>query len=91
MALGKNILENNGVITTYHRIEGIAFGHNKSLSCILDSYVSKEFSEDMSNKINSHSYTFENIDSYEEESFGIRELAYNKIKNLEEWQDAIDC
>lgn len=90
MALYKEILESNGVITTYHRINNVEFNHDKFLTCTLESYVNKEYSKNHLNCINSKFYIFENIDTSEEENMGIRQLAYTKIKTLSEWKDSID-
>ena len=91
MALQKNILETNGVTTTYHRIENVFLGHDRTLSCVLASYVTADFANASRNKINSNHFSFENVSVEEEESMGVRKLAYTKIKELEQWADATDC
>lgn len=55
----------------------------------MDSYVSKEYRE-----LKHPAMQEEEIFGFtveEEESMGIRQLAYKKFKELEKWADAIDC
>lgn len=91
MALQKIILENNGIITSYHRLGNVTLDHDKILTCTLESYVDKEYSYDSANRVDAYYFIFENISIEEEENSGIRELAYNKIKQEKAWRDAEDC
>ena len=86
MALFKTCQIPNGVIVNYHRIGYVNLHHDRTLSGILNSYDSAE-----GNKISSQIFTFKNITKEEEESMGIRQLAYTKLKNTSEWSDSIDC
>ncbi len=88
MALYKSMTNENGVVTTYHRI-GSATLRDNVLSCILDSYVSKDYRE-LDREVDSHYNRF-NITVEEEESMGIRQLCYKKLKEMPEWADASDC
>lgn len=91
MALQKNLLGSNGVVTTYHRVEDVFFTHDRSLSCTMNSYVSKEYANIPYNRVDSSHFSFDDISIEEEESVGIRKLAYTKIKHLDQWKDSIDC
>lgn len=91
MALQKTILESNGVITSYHRLGNVTLGHDKILTCTLESYVDKEYARQSRNRVSAYYFTFKNVSLEEEESTGIRELAYNKIKQEEAWHSAVDC
>ena len=89
MALCKpHINPDTGVITNYHRISSVSV-RNGSLSCGLEGYVSKEY-RDHGISVEYQTYLFD-ITVEEEESMGIRQLAYKKIKELSEWKDAEDC
>ena len=89
MALKKTKGDNRtGVICVYHRIESATIEDSK-LICKLASYVSKSFREH-GVKVRSSEYVFE-VTLEEEESMGIRQLAYKKIKELSAWKDAEDC
>lgn len=88
MALQLNVISDEGVVTNYHKIEEVSL-RNGQLSCIVDSYVSREYRE-LSRPANSQFFIFE-TDVEEEESMGIRQLAYKKIKELPEWSEAVDC
>lgn len=90
MALFKARQVPNGVITNYHRIGYVNLHHDRTLSGILNSYASQEQVTE-GNKISSQIFTFKNITKEEEESMGIRQLAYTKLKNTSEWSDSIDC
>ena len=78
----------NGVATLYHKI-GTATVRDENLACTLESYVAKDY-RNGGRCAETVSYTFD-ITLEEEESMGIRQLAYTKIKALPEWEGAIDC
>jgi hypothetical protein len=82
MALNKSILTQCGAIVTLN--------HDHTLDCILQSFVSKDFAN-YGNQLNEYFFTFENITPKEEENFGIRQLAYTKIKELDDWKQSTDC
>lgn len=88
MALLKEVVYENGVTTNYHRIGYVSL-QDSTLSCCVDSYVSKDYREKERNA-DSLNFRFE-ITVEEEESMGIRQLTYKKIKELPEWADAVDC
>ena len=88
MALEKNIISEYGMNCLYHKVEQIYLRDN-ILECTVASYASKEYRE-MNKPANRIIYQFD-ITIEEEESMGIRQLAYLKLKTLEEWSDAQDC
>lgn len=85
MALLKNITSSEGFITSYHKIQMVSL-HDNTLHFHVDSYVSKEY-RNLERPAHSDFYSFE-ITVEEEESMGIRKLAYKKLKELPEWADA---
>ena len=88
MALCKDIIAPQGYVTSYHKITEVSLG-NGILSCLLTSYVSQEY-RGLEKPAIRKKYHF-NIKTEEEESMGVRQLAYKKIKELDEWADATDC
>lgn len=89
MALSKQIIASEtGATTNYHKIFSV-FLKNNHLYVDLKSYTSKEY-RDNGSCISETSYTFK-ITIEEEESMGVRQLAYKKLKELPEWKDAEDC
>lgn len=88
MALSKEIKNNQGIVTTYHKVSNVTLRDGR-LSCTLDSYVSTEY-RNAEQSADSSMFRF-NITLAEEESMGIRALCYSKIKELEDWADASDC
>ena len=93
MALMKTVIQDNGTVSTYHRVVKaiIEYSDDGYLNLIvkLQSYFNEEYRQHQE-VIRSIEYSFE-ITKEEEESQGLRALSYNKIKTLEEWQDATDC
>ena len=77
-----------GVVTTYHKIYNAAVRED-CLFCVLSSYVSQEYRQN-GNSVGSETFHFP-ITVEEEESMGIRQLGYKKIKELPEWADAENC
>ena len=88
MALQKEIIAHGGFATNYHKIADVSLCEDR-LSCTVNSYVSREYRE-LERPVVRKFFDFE-ITVEEEESMGIRKLAYKKIKELESWADAIDC
>ena len=88
MALQKEVVSREGFLTTYHKVNEVSILGN-ALRCIINSYVSKEY-RNLERPADHHFFDFE-ISIEEEESMGIRKLAYAKIKELKDWSDAIDC
>lgn len=88
MALAKQQTNSAGVVTNYHKIGTVNLRDN-NLACVLNSYVSKEY-RDLRRSVVSTNFLF-NISVEEEESMGIRQLCYKKIKELPNWADAEDC
>lgn len=88
MALAKELVNNKGVVTNYHRVSDVTLSENR-LRCKLESYVSRDY-RDADMCADSSRFRFD-ITVAEEESMGIRALCYTKIKALESWADAADC
>ena len=88
MALNKTITSDNGITTTYHKINDL-YLRQSTLICSLASYVSADYA--ISNLPAMTSSIDFDITIEEEESMGIRQLAYTKLKELPEWEDATDC
>lgn len=90
MALFKSCQVPNGVMVNYHRIGCVNLHHDRTLSGIINSYTSQEQVTE-GNKVTSQIFVFKNITKEEEESMGIRQLAYTKLKGTSQWSDSIDC
>lgn len=88
MALSKSITNEMGVVTTYHKIQNVSL-YESDLHCMLNSYVSKDYRK-LNKPAENATFNFP-ITVEEEESMGIRALCYKKIKELDEWSDAVDC
>lgn len=88
MALSKNITTDNGFVTSYHKVDSVCLDGN-TLDFNVESFVSKEYRE-LGRPAERIFFNFE-ITVEEEESMGIRQLAYKKIKELPQWADAEDC
>ena len=88
MALLKVKTNDEGVTTTYHKVNNVTVRDN-TLHCFVNSYVSQDYRE-VDRSADSSAYRFE-ITLEEEESMGSRKLAYKKIKELPEWEGAEDC
>ena len=102
MALLKEITDSKGVTCGYHKIERISLDGNVLIAEVA-SYTSQEFRDieidkrdaeegyyDGKNIVARHSYWI-HITIEEEESMGIRKLAYQKLKTLPDWEGAEDC
>ena len=98
MALQKTIIKNNGVEMSYHRITGVDLmvetnsNDEDSLRLMirLESYLNKEY-RDKNCPIDSKHYMISLSTDESTEISGIRQFAYDKLKELPEWADAIDC
>lgn len=88
MALNKNITSDCGLVCSYHKVESVTISGNR-MNCIMQSYVSKDY-RDLERPADHRFFDFD-ITIEEEESMGARQLAYKKIKELDEWSDAEDC
>jgi hypothetical protein len=88
MALLKEVTNENGIITNYHKISDVSLSGDH-LYCRVESYVSKDYRE-AERSADSQAFDFA-ITLEEEESMGIRALCYSKIKALDLWADATDC
>ena len=88
MALCKTVLTKQGYETNYHKISELSI-YDNTIDCVVSSYVSKEYREKQMTA-DRKGYSFE-ITVEEEESMGIRQLAYKKLKELPEWADAENC
>ena len=99
MALYKEIVKDNGVTTSYHKVTSVTISQEPyiytesdkdiQLTVKLTSYLNQEYREN-NQPIESQMFYF-NITSEEEESTSARKLAYAKIKSIENWADAVDC
>ena len=95
MALTKAITNDLGITTNYHKVsqatvsEFSGSGEGAYVAFDVESYVSKDYRDQ--NKPAAFSNFMFNITLEEEESMGIRALCYTKLKELEEWQGAVDC
>jgi hypothetical protein len=100
MALNKTITQENGIVTNYHKVTRVNFidanGEKPSekvvplvLQVTVTSFLNEEFRE-AGHSINSNSYFFA-VTNEEEETLGIRKLAYGKLKTLEVFAEAEDC
>ena len=98
MALQKTIIKNNGVEMSYHRITGVDLmvetnsndEDNLRLMIRLQSYLNKEY-RGRSCPIDSEHYMIPLTTDESTEISGIRQFAYDKLKELPEWADAVDC
>lgn len=88
MALSKIKISEEGFSTSYHKVTEVVI-RDEFMRCLMSSYVSKEY-RDLERPAHSKIFNFI-ISLEEEESMGARQLAYKKIKELEEWADAEDC
>lgn len=98
MALQKTITKNNGVEMSYHRITGVDLmvetNNNDEDSLILivrlQSYLNKDY-RDRNCPIDSEHYMIPLATDGSTEISSIRKFAYDKLKELPEWADALDC
>ena len=98
MALQKTITKNNGVEMSYHRITGVDLmvetnsNDDDSLRLMirLQSYLNEEY-RDRNCPVDSEHYMIPLTTDESAEISGIRQFAYDKLKELPEWADAIDC
>lgn len=98
MALSKTIIKNNGVEMSYHRITNVDLivetnnNDEDSLRLMigLESYLNKEY-RDRNCPIDSEHYMIPITTDESTEISGIRQFAYDKLKELPEWADAVDC
>lgn len=97
MALQKTITKNNGVEMSYHRITGVDLmvetnnGEDSlRLMIRLQSYLNKEY-RDRNCPIDSEHYMIPLTTDESTEISGIRQFAYDKLKELPGWVDAVDC
>lgn len=88
MALNKQIINDKGIETNYHKINSVSL-NNHEITCELQSYASFDYRK--VNKPADFSYYHFTITVEEEESMGIRALCYNKLKEMDMWNDATDC
>jgi hypothetical protein len=94
MALNKKITKENGVETSYHRITGVCLeveAENSLMLIIrLESYLDREY-RDKAQPIYSKNYNLPLTSDESTDNMGIRQFAYDKLKQLLEWSDAVDC
>lgn len=94
MALSKTIKKENGIETSYHRITGIYLEvetEDKFMLIIrLESYLDREY-RDKAQPIYSKNYNLPLTSDESTNNMSIRQFAYDKLKQLSEWADAVDC
>lgn len=98
MALQKTIVKNNGVEMSYHRITGVDLmvetnnNDEDSLRLMvrLQSYLNKEY-RDKNCPIDSEHYMISLSTDESAEISSIRQFAYDKLKEMPMWSDAVDC
>ena len=88
MALNKEIITDNGAVARYHRVDRVILD-NSHLLFHVTSYVSEVYRA-LEKPVDSYYYDCE-ITLEEEESMGIRQLCYTKMKEMDQWADATDC
>ena len=88
MALQKEIINEKGIVTNYHKISSVNLTNDR-VHCCVESFVSKDY-RDAEQCADTALFSFD-VTVEEEESMGIRALCYSKIKEFELWADAIDC
>lgn len=99
MALKKLITKPNGISTEYHKITHVGLSDRNgehpydsetpiTIDVMVRSYLNEEYRR-IGHSIEVCSYYFELTD--EEETQGIREVAYTKLKSLPEFEGAEDC
>lgn len=88
MALAKELVNEKGIVTNYHKVSRVSLADN-TLTCFVDSYVSKDYRE-AEQSADSSMFRFD-VTVEEEESMGIRALCYTKIKTVGDWTTAVDC
>lgn len=89
MALFKENISKNGIVSKYHKVSKVLV-KDEQLRCTVDSYASKEYRDNDCAPVDSNVYRF-TCTLEEEENNGIRKLCYAKLKELEEWKDSEDC
>lgn len=89
MALGKNIVLNNGlkVEGAYIRIDAIS-GNKDKLDISVNSYISKEKFNEGVGYLEQKQFIFK--PSVEDNSFNFIKQGYEYLKTLEEYENAID-
>ena len=94
MALSKKITKENGIETSYHRITGVYLEVETEdrlmLIIRLESYLDREY-RDKAQPIHSKNYNLLLTSDESVENMSIRQFAYDKLKQLPEWADAVDC
>lgn len=88
MALMKEKVDERGIVTNYHKIGGVSL-RDGNLYFDIESYPSVEYRKTARPASVSHHYF--NLTVEEEESMGIRQLCYAKLKAEADWADAQDC
>lgn len=96
MALDKKITKENGIETSYHRIIGVRLeveAEDRLMLIIrLESYLNREYRDKAQPQpIYSKNYNISLTSDESVENISIRQFAYDKLKQLPEWADAVDC
>lgn len=104
MALKKLFVQDNGITTEYHKVARVNLidrngefprepdttdKFSLEINVVVVSFLNEEYRE-TGHSINTNIYDF-TITKEEEETLGIRRLAYSKLKELDIFADAEDC
>ena len=89
MALFKEKITDNGIVSKYHRVSLVTIRANELL-CNIESFATKEYRDKGCEPVGYDYYIFE-CSTEMEESMGARQLCYKLLKELPEWFDAEDC
>lgn len=92
MALKKEIVQENGVAANYHKISLINLhtsDDSNRLIVTVESFLNEDYREKNCSVLSTN-YMF-TIQSDEDVDIGIRSLGYQKLKELEIFNDAEDC
>lgn len=94
MALNKKITKENGIETSYHRIIGVCLeveAEDRLMLIVrLESYLDREY-RDKTQPIYSKNYHLPLTSDKSVDNTSVRQFAYDKLKELPEWADAVDC
>lgn len=93
MALSKTFIQDNGISTSYHKVSKALVrtdtNDGLNLRVYVTSYLNEAYRKN-EQPIETSIYSF-NISDEQESETSIRKLAYNQLKTLGNWADAVDC
>lgn len=95
MALQKPIIQQNGVVTHYHRISNLHLSSQEEkqhiFSVVVDSYLSEESRRADIHDIYASASFIIQAEWYEVDHYGALILIYQKLKELKFFEGATDC